>query len=148
MEQNTGKPKTCACGKPLPLPLTEPVSHAALASINEASIRAMVDAFYDRIRTDELLGPIFNAAVKDWDKHMPKMYDFWSSAVLRTGKYSGRPLEAHMELSGIRGEHFAHWIDLWERTVGEHMGDDAARVFVDLAKRMGNVMASHMRDAG
>ncbi|MGI9242640.1 MAG: group III truncated hemoglobin, partial [Verrucomicrobiales bacterium] len=40
----------------------------------------LVDRFYEKIRSDEKLGPIFNELVDvDWDTHLPKMYDFWDT---------------------------------------------------------------------
>ena len=94
---------TCRCGKPLPL--TRPLNRDVLEFIDEASIRALVDAFYERVRADETLGPIFARLITDWQSHMPKMYDFWTSAVLRTGRYSGRPIEAHQGLPGVELAH-------------------------------------------
>ncbi len=135
------EPKTCACGHQLPL--TQAAHNPeALANVDEASIKAMVDAFYVEVRADDLLGPIFNELITDWEAHMPRMYDFWSSAVLRTGRYSGRPLEAHMGLPGAGPIHYRRWIDLWSEVVNEHMPTDAATVFVDLAMRMGRLMAA------
>jgi hemoglobin len=132
--------KACACGHQLPL--TQPHNQEALVDVDEASIRTMVDAFYVRVRADGLLGPIFNSLITDWDEHMPKMYDFWSSAVLRTGRYSGRPLEVHMGLPGAGPDHYRRWIDLWREVVSEHMPEEAASVFVGLAMRMGRLMAA------
>jgi len=129
---------TCNCGRQLPL--TRPPSREIPSGVDESAIRAMVDTFYERVRADELLGPVFAALVADWAAHMPKMYDFWSSAVLRTGRYSGRPLEAHLGLPGVDVGHYRRWIDLWESVVNEHMPPEAAAVFVDLAMRMGRVM--------
>lgn len=37
----------------------------------------MVDAFYDKVNKDPLLSPVFNEiAGVDWEKHLPKMYNF------------------------------------------------------------------------
>jgi hypothetical protein len=72
--------------------------------ISEAMIAQLVDRFYGRVRQDELLGPVF-AAVQDWDAHLAKLSDFWSSVVLTTGRYHGQPMRAHLPLSLIGG-HF------------------------------------------
>ena len=37
--------------------------------LDAAAIAGLVDRFYDRVRVDPLLGPVFNAAVDDWDAH-------------------------------------------------------------------------------
>jgi hemoglobin len=80
-------------------------------------IRTLVDTFYEGVRDDPMLGPIFARHVADWSLHLPKMYDFWSTVVLRTGRYAGRPLDAHQRLPGLTAAHFARWLDLWRHTV-------------------------------
>ena len=32
----------------------------------------------------QLIGPVFEAAVEDWDHHIGKITDFWSGVMLRT----------------------------------------------------------------
>jgi hypothetical protein len=55
------------------------------AEPTEANIRDLVYAFYDRVRADPLLGPVFDAKLDGrWDTHLPKMVSFWSSLVLGT----------------------------------------------------------------
>jgi hemoglobin len=36
----------------------------------ETAIAACVEDFYAKARKDPLLGPVFNAAVADWDVHL------------------------------------------------------------------------------
>lgn len=96
-----------------PLPLTEPFrSDAPNMRIDEGIIRTPVDTFYDTVRGDDLLGPVFARPVADLSLHLPKMYGFWSTVVLHTGRYSGRPLEAHRRLPGLTQAHFDRWIAL------------------------------------
>src|SRR3546814_3398986 len=48
--------------------------------ISEALVHDLVFAFYDRIRADATLGPIFDGIIGDrWDEHLAKMFDFWRS---------------------------------------------------------------------
>ena len=48
-------------------------------------IRQLVDGFYQRVQTDDLLGPVFGAVVRDqWPRHLATMYDFWSGLLLGT----------------------------------------------------------------
>ena len=37
---------------------------------NLADITLLVNTFYDQIRKDKLLAPVFNAIIKDWDPHL------------------------------------------------------------------------------
>ena len=46
-------------------------------AINELSIRKVVDVFYERVREDVVLGPVFESHLAgNWDAHMPRMYAF------------------------------------------------------------------------
>jgi hemoglobin len=102
--------------------------------INETMIAELVANFYGRVREDELLAPIF-AAVQDWDQHLAKLRDFWSSVVLTTGRYHGQPMRAHLPLTLI-GEHFDRWLDLFEKTAREICPPAAAAHFIDKARRI------------
>ncbi len=105
----------------------------------EDEIRRLVVEFYDAARGDDLLGPIFDAGVGDWDAHYDTMCDFWSSAVLKTGRYSGRPAAAHFGL-GLTEAHFDRWLSLWERVARDELGDSKAEPFVDMGRRMARAM--------
>ena len=55
--------------------------------LDEAGIRALVHGFYAKVRQDAELGPIFDRVIgDDWDNHLAKMCDFWSSVMLTTGR--------------------------------------------------------------
>ncbi len=125
------------------LPLTEFTSEgAARVEIDEAMIRRLVDSFYETIRGDDLLGPIFARHVADWSLHLPKMYAFWSTVVLRTGQYAGRPLETHQRLPGLTQAHFTRWIELWRQTVTHVVPESARDAFILPAQRMASSMGS------
>ena len=58
----------------------------------EEDIKTLVDSFYNKVNADELLAPIFNTVAKvEWEQHLPIMYRFWSSIILRTDTYQGQP---------------------------------------------------------
>ena len=50
----------------------------------ETAIHDCVRRFYDAARADDLLGPVFNGWIKDWDAHLTTMDSFWSGALLGT----------------------------------------------------------------
>lgn len=118
----------------------------AQVGIDEAMVQRVVHSFYGRIREDALLGPIFNGAIGDrWDTHLANMVDFWSSVVLMTGRYAGRPMQAHLKLDHTRGEqgmprldqpHFDHWLALFRATVAEICPPEAAALFVARAEKI------------
>jgi hemoglobin len=76
----------------------------------------MVDLFYDKVRQDELLSPVFSHL--DWPKHMPVMYSFWSSILLGDQSYQGNPFQKHIGLP-IESIHFDRWLGLFTATVRE-----------------------------
>ena len=86
------------------------------ALCTEAEIAGLVHAFYARVRQDDLLGPIFNAHVDDWDRHLAKLVDFWSAILLRTGRFNGSPMTKHAALPGVTAELFQHWLALFRET--------------------------------
>lgn len=85
----------------------------------EKHIQIMVDAFYERVQEDELLGPVFNDKIDDWSKHLPTMYRFWSSMLLGSATYQGRPFDKHINLP-IERAHFDRWVGLFCETVDDH----------------------------
>jgi hemoglobin len=104
--------------------------------VTEPMIRALVHAFYARVRQDGLLGPIFNSAITDWDQHLDKLCGFWSSVTLMTGRYKGTPMQAHAALPGIEAQHFDHWLALFRATAHEYCPPAAAALFIDRAERI------------
>jgi len=103
---------------------------------DEAGITRLVHAFYARARRDWLLGPVFDAAVDDWDAHLATLVRFWSSVLLRAGSYRGNPMSAHRPL-GLGDQHFARWLALWDRTAREVLPRDQARHVFETAERIG-----------
>jgi len=78
----------------------------------EARIRACVRSFYDHAKSDDLLGPVFCEHIRDWDRHLSTMDDFWSGALLGTDRYKGAPFPPHLKLS-MDQRHFDRWRELW-----------------------------------
>lgn len=117
-----------------PLPGRHPLA-VQNPELDEESIRLMVQTFYARARQDELIGPIFNGAVADWDHHIGKIADFWSSMLLKTGRYSGAPMRPHL-LLGLQGDHFDRWLQLFEATARELFSPDLAALFLLRARRI------------
>lgn len=106
--------------------------------LDEAMIRAVVHGFYDRIREDALLGPVFNGriAADDWPRHLQRMCDFWSATLLRTARYQGRPLPPHLAIPEIEKRHFERWLQLFAETVEAICPKEVASLFLDRAMRI------------
>lgn len=118
--------------------MTEPANpaiHTFHPDLTEENIAKLVATFYGRAREDDLIGPIFNAQVEDWDHHIAQISDFWSSMLLKTGRYDGRPMRPHLRLP-IKGEHFDRWLLLFEKTAREIFDGDVAEAFILRARRI------------
>jgi hemoglobin len=120
------------------LPLSErpALPDADAEGITDVLIRDVVVEFYRRARRDGRLGPVFEAHVRDWDVHLVRMQDFWSAALLRTGRYSGRPVEQHRSISGLAAGDFDRWIELFEETVRDLCPPRQVDAFLVRAGRM------------
>ena len=96
--------------------------------MTEDQVASLVQRFYAKVREDEMLGPVFNAAVHDWPEHLEKLSAFWSSVMLTTGRYKGNPMAAHVkQKSAIELPMFGRWLELWRETAGENRPDDVRR---------------------
>lgn len=142
-------------GQPQQKPACEPLAPVTRADLNkpmhpampgkvappgldEAGIVRIVDAFYDRVRADPVIGPVFDAhiAPERWPHHLGNMYDFWSSLLLGSGRYDGRPMPKHMAISELSDPHFVRWLALFRQTVEELCLPPTAALFVDRSERI------------
>ncbi|BCM86850.1 group III truncated hemoglobin [Methylobacterium indicum] len=108
-------------------------------TLHDDSLAPFLAAFYARVRTDPLIGPIFAAAIPeaDWPRHMETIAAFWSSVLFRTGRYKGNPFGRHQALGVLRPEHFARWLDLFRDTAVAHFPPDEAALLQERAERIG-----------
>jgi hemoglobin len=105
--------------------------------VTEEGIRRLVDAFYAKVRVDPELGPVFARAIEgDWQPHLNKMYDFWSSVMLTSGRYRGNPVAKHLAVEGITPELFERWLALFNETCGELFDDRLSCEFGAKAARI------------
>ena len=111
---------------------------ARFEQVTEQTIRHLVDAFYERVRRDSTLGPIFAAAITEdaWPEHLAKMYAFWSSVMLTSGRYKGDPVGAHRKVTGVEPPMFSNWLDLFEATAKELFVAEIAESFACKARRI------------
>jgi hemoglobin len=107
------------------------VGPGVAAGVTEEMIQKLVHGFYAKIRQDPALGPVFNRVIGDnWDVHLAKMCDFWSSVVLMSGRFKGAPMAAHAAVAEIRPTHFARWLHVFHETADELCPPAAAALFV------------------
>jgi hemoglobin len=107
----------------------------ARTGITEEMIERLVHGFYAKVRSDEMLGPIFEAQIKDWAPHLAQMCAFWSSVALMSGRYHGAPMPKHLPLP-VDAEHFDRWLALFEETAREVCPPAAQAHFIERAQRI------------
>jgi hemoglobin len=98
-------------------------------------ILKLVKPFYADVRQHAVLGPIFNANIRDWNAHMEKIAEFWALQSGGKSKYGGGFAGAHMSL-GLRPEHFQNWLALWEFNNARQLPSREAAEMNELAHRM------------
>ncbi|MFJ1751488.1 group III truncated hemoglobin [Kitasatospora sp. NPDC088134] len=105
--------------------------------------------FYRAAFADPLIGPFFTGIARlDLEAHLPRITDFWESALLRTAAYRGNALAPHAALHAVApltAAHFGRWVQLWRATLdGRHAGpvterakDRSQRIAVAMLRRLG-----------
>lgn len=105
-----------------------------LCTRNEIS--TLVHAFYARVREDPVLGPYFDRHVADWERHLPKMVDFWSSALRGTRNYRGTPMPVHCALPALTPALFERWLELFRATASALPNRSMATRAIELSERI------------
>lgn len=107
-------------------------------------IKNLVNAFYELIKKDDLLGPIFNDVSKvDWENHLPIMYAFWENAIFFTGIYVGNPLKTHQKIHSLfplKNQHFERWNELFIQIVDSMFKGEKAELTKTRAMQISKVL--------
>lgn len=129
-------------------PTVDPASLYARLGGHE-TLKDLLAKFYAKAGEDPVVGPIFAAAIHDWDHHIDHVADFWSTQTGGPALYPGG-MGRHVRL-GLDLEHFAAWLNIWEancraelpgREAGEMIA--IAHLFAERLK----VMTGNARPAG
>ncbi|WP_281612600.1 group III truncated hemoglobin [Flammeovirga sp. SubArs3] len=101
---------------------------------NREDVNKIVLTFYNRIRKDAVLGPIFNTAIQEekWPEHLEKLTDFWYSNLFGVRTFTGNPVQAHIKTDNMMKntmgpEHFERWLELWFTTIDALFDDQLAQ---------------------
>lgn len=112
----------------------------------------LVDTFYERVRGDDVIGPVFNDVARvDWAVHLPKMYDFWDSVLFGRSGFKGDPLRVHVALARrtpMGSRQFDRWVALFSATVDELFGGPVADLAKLRASRIAVTMQQQIDAAG
>ncbi len=84
-------------------------------------ILAVVDSFYDKAKTDVLIGYHFRN-IKDFEEHIPRIASFWDLQLLgKSERKITHPFDVaklHLELKIKKGE-VGRWLILFRKTLDE-----------------------------
>jgi len=114
-------------------------SNEAAKAVSEEQITQLVHRFYERVLQDKELSTVFAAAIPaaKWPQHLALMVDFWSSIMLGSGRYHGKPMQAHMRhLESIQPEMFINWLGLWSQTCTELLVPELAEAMLSKAENI------------
>jgi hemoglobin len=106
-----------------------------------AEIELLINAFYERVKTDPVIGHFFGHV--HWDKHLPVMYDFWENALFYTGGYTGNPLKIHQafhQRHPLSEADFKQWITLFTDTLDSLFEGEKAELARQRAYSISTVM--------
>ncbi len=109
-----------------------------LGLCSEAEVIELVERFYLRVRRDELLGPFFEARVRDWAAHHSLLVAFWSSLLRGTRRFHGAPVSCHLGIPGLTEAMFLRWLVLFRQATAECGNEPMRREADDAALRMAN----------
>ncbi len=106
-----------------------------------ADVFFLVDTFYDSIKKDMLLGPIFNGMIKDWDVHIKHLTDFWATQLFIEKSFKGNPIEVHRKVDKfakhkINENYFGLWLNYWIATLDEHFEGENTFILKNRARKM------------
>ncbi|MEO8823779.1 MAG: group III truncated hemoglobin [Ginsengibacter sp.] len=109
-------------------------------------VKLLVDSFYEKVRLDTLIGPIFDERIQDrWPQHLSKMYTFWQTVLLGEHTYYGSPFPPHAQLP-VEREHFNRWLALFSETLNELFSGKVADEALWRAGKMAEMFQYKLRD--
>ena len=107
-------------------------------------IELFVNEFYNKVRSDGLIGPVFLAKITgDWQPHLNKMYAFWNAALFGVAGFKGNPFSKHAPLQ-IESVHFERWLDLFAETIDKNFDGPMAADAKNRAALMANMFLKRL----
>ncbi len=99
-------------------------------------ILAFIRPFYIDVRQHNILGPVFNNHIEDWEAHLSKITEFWALQTGGPSTYRGGFAGVHLR-AGIQPEFFDHWLGLWDFNCQRHLAPEVAKAMSALAHELG-----------
>ncbi len=114
-------------------------------------VQWLVDRFYEKIKTDKLVGFIFTDVMKvNWEKHIPVIVGFWENALFYTGGYQGNALKKHININKVvplQKKHFNRWLSLFNQTVDEKFTGEKSMLAKQRAANIASIIQIKLKEA-
>jgi hemoglobin len=111
---------------------------------SRTDIILLIDRFYEKIKLNDLLRPIFiDIAHINFEHHMPILYDFWCTLLIGEMSYSRNAMEVHLRLNqkaALTKIHFDEWLRLFNEAVHENYEGAKAEEAAYRAKSIAGLM--------
>lgn len=107
------------------------------------NIIVLVDTFYGKVLENEMLAPFFKRL--NFDKHLPKMVNFWAFVLLDEAGYTTDVTQKHLNMP-LKKEHFDEWLKLFNQTVDELFSGPKADFAKQRAFLVGWTIESKMKN--
>jgi hemoglobin len=109
--------------------------------VTKAAIASLLDEFYLRIESDDLLRPYFKSI--DWPAHKSRMVSFWSFILLNEPGYMQNVFDVHRDMA-IGEEHFLRWLFHFEETIRDKFNGSNCDIAITRARLMAISFSSKM----
>jgi hemoglobin len=93
--------------------------------LTDEGLSEQVRRFYAKVRLDDELGPVFEAAIDDWEPHLERITTFWQATMLGRSRYRGDVPALHKP-HPITPPMFDRWLRLWGETADELFAPEPA----------------------
>jgi hemoglobin len=128
------------------------VSHTILKTDirDKNDIVVLIDAFYNQVRMDPVLAPVFQQRIPDdaaWPAHLATMYSFWNTLLFAADDYHGNPFHKHLGIE-IGAQHFERWIGYFHQTIDLYFSGPMADNAKEKATKMRMIFESKLGITG
>ena len=112
--------------------------HAAV--VDKRAIGDVIERFYERVRGDDLLAPVFDAKVSDWDAHRERMGRTWCGVFLGESAEPGAPPPAYGALRALDAPQVDRWAALFEDAARDVFVPELAAEVVERARKTADAL--------
>ena len=103
------------------------MTETEIPALSEKELMPLVERFYDRVRGDATLAPVFSAELSDWSNRPEHLTRYWSSVLRGTGSRGGYPVQLHLRHAAeLTPDMFRRWLSMWRSTRAEMRPQEVA----------------------